>query len=316
MELRRTARKIDPEILRQAGGILDGILEKLGVSDVRLVAPSDARIERAIDPEIANLSGGLFGRLSAEEIPLEAFRLDEPGEPAPVSRPRIDSLAPIAHSSVASEPERSPARRPVPWVLGYAMAAGVAGFVATGALVRTTPATQLAAPPVPAATAPEPVVLAQDPAPSVAPAPVPVTPVVAAGPRASVSHPAKARPPAVMAPDTAKAPSPEPDAADLPLVLPPLPPKPQVAFDRAAAAVAIAGGGLRAGSCRQAGAGVTAVPVSVTFAPSGGVAGVRVTGGALLGTAEGACVAAALRGAHVPAFDGEPVAVGTVVKLP
>jgi hypothetical protein len=328
MELRRTARKIDPELLAQAGGILDGILEKLGVPCVHHVARSDERFERAIDSEIANLSGGLFGEVSAMEIPLEAFHLDELGEPLPVSRPRIDSFAPIAHPILPPGPEHGRARRPVPWILGYAMAAGVAGLVATGALVRTTPATQPAAAPVLAATAPvlaatapEAVVPAQDPAPSAEAAPLPITPHLPNAPHLpagplSAPRAAAARPPAAVAPLTAKAPSPEPDTADLPLVIPPLPPKPQVAFNRAAAAVAIAGGGLRAASCRKDGAGSTGVPVSVTFAPSGSVVGARVTGGALLGTAEGGCVAAALRGAHVPAFDGEPVAVGTVVTLP
>jgi len=324
MDSRRKERKIDPEILRQSVGILDDILEKLGTAHVLHLARSgtDERCEKPIDAELANLSGGIFGRLPAEPIPLEAFHVDELGEAAPVSRPRTDSVAPIAYPSLPPEPERGRAWRPAPWVLPCAMAAGLAGFVATGTVVRTMRAAHPAAAHAHAATVPEPVTLAQAPAPSADPAPAPLSRPVPApaawprpAPRLAAAPPAAVRTPAAAAPAMAKAPSPEPDPADLPLVLPPLPPKPQVAFDRAAAAVAIANGGLRAASCRKDGAGSAAVPVSVTFAPSGSVISVRVTGGALVGTAERGCVAAALRGAHVSAFDGEPVAVGTVVHL-
>jgi hypothetical protein len=314
MDLRRRAWKMDPEILKQSDGILDRILEKLDVSQVVHVAPSatDEQSERAIDQEVANLNGSLFGGIPAAEIPLAAFHLDEPGEPAPVSGSGVDSFAPIAHPSTSPEPERGRAWRLAPWVLGCAMAAGLAGLVATRAFVRSTAATQPAAAQAFAATAPERVALAQDPAPSAEPAPVSVTwpgPKRGAGPR---SAPRLAAAPAPAPPVAACPPA---AAAHLPLVLPPPPLKPPVAFERAVAAAAIASGGLRAASCRQAGAGTIAVPVSVTFAPSGNVISVRVTGGPLIGTAEGSCVATALRGAHVPAFDGEPVAASTVVHL-
>ncbi len=303
MDQRTSEQNVDPEILSQSGRILASILEKLGVPPVAQVAPPRPakRRERALDLEVVNLSGGVFGHLPAEEIPLEDFRLDEP---APLSRPRIDSLAPTAHASVPPQAEPARARRPVPWVLGGVMAAGFAGFVGTGALARSAPSVEPAAAQAVAMSAPEPVVRAEEPSPPAEAPPVataPAVPVRSAGRRAA-PRPATA-PPAVA------------DTADLPLVLPPMPPKPQVPFARAAAAVAIADGGLRAASCRQAGAGSTAVPVSVTFAPSGSVLSATVTGGPLVGTPEGGCVAAALRGARVPAFDGEPVTAATLVHL-
>jgi hypothetical protein len=86
------------------------------------------------------------------------------------------------------------------------------------------------------------------------------------------------------------------------------------AFDRASAAVAVAGA-ARGASCGDAAGGPVTVPVRVTFASSGSATSASVTGGPLVGTRDGACVAAALRGARVPAFDGEPVAVTTVVHL-
>jgi hypothetical protein len=57
------------------------------------------------------------------------------------------------------------------------------------------------------------------------------------------------------------------------------------------------------------------VPVSVTFAPSGRVTSARINGGPLVGTPAGGCLAAALRGASVPAFAGEAVTVNTSVRL-
>jgi hypothetical protein len=323
MSQRNRTRTIDREILSSSDAILDDIVERLGIS--LYVAPSGAgeHGEREVDAEVAGLRGSVFDGLPTREIPLEAFHIDEP---APASRPRIDSFAPItmggasspppaiSPSSTPPEPERSRAWRRATWVLGHALAAGLAGFVAVGAITRTRQETK---PTVAAAH-----VLVQDPAPAVDPAsvpasgPVPITrptPVPAAAPR-SASRPAvvaaRAVAPAPATPTAAD----EADEAELPLVLPPPPPKPVVDLDRAAAAVAIAGT-ARAASCREAGAGPIAVPVRVTFASSGSTTSAGVTGGPLVGTPEGACMARALRGARVPAFDGEPAIVTTVVHL-
>ncbi len=57
------------------------------------------------------------------------------------------------------------------------------------------------------------------------------------------------------------------------------------------------------------------MPVSVTFSTSGRVVAARVTGGPLVGTPAGGCVAAALRGASIPAFAGEPVTINTTLRL-
>jgi hypothetical protein len=57
-------------------------------------------------------------------------------------------------------------------------------------------------------------------------------------------------------------------------------------------------------------------PVAVTFAPSGHVTTALVTGGPLLGTAAGSCVAQALHGATVSPFEGELVTIRQTIALP
>jgi hypothetical protein len=59
-----------------------------------------------------------------------------------------------------------------------------------------------------------------------------------------------------------------------------------------------------------------ATPVAVTFAPSGHVTTALVTGGPLLGTAAGSCVAQALHGATVSPFEGELVTIRQTITLP
>jgi hypothetical protein len=295
----RGAREHEPEVLEASGGILEDILDQLGIPGTRSAATStrNADTGREIDLEVASLRGSLF---------------EEDAEPVLLCR-RTDSLAPTARPSVASAPERRRGWQPEARVLAFAAAAGLATFVATGVAVRTMPASPAHAPPAAAAlaagdavptSAPAALAAVRGPATADEPAPAPAAP---SAQRRSAPRPAAARAAAAVAPSPA-------DTADLPLVVPPSP-RPEVAFDRAAAAAAIAGVGPRAAACREAGAGSLAVPVSVTFAPSGSAVRARVNAGPLLGTAEGGCVVAALRGARVPAFEGEPVAVDAVLRL-
>jgi hypothetical protein len=106
----------------------------------------------------------------------------------------------------------------------------------------------------------------------------------------------------------------------LPVVVPT--PIPLVAFaarpaemDRGAAAITIAAAARSAAACLEPGDVRRSMSVRVTFAPAGRATSATVTGGPFAGTAIGACVARALRGAHVGAFEGEPVAVSTTVRL-
>lgn len=293
--------------------------------------------ERAtrIDGEILNLDGGLFTTLPRHEIPLSSYRLDAKViEPAVddyattqvMRRVKLDSLAPMALT--APEIERvsdlpAAPRRAAPWTFLAGVAAGVAMILGAGLVSRAKPAgapesatAALAATPIEAAVAevreapiatpveatpPEP---AREPVVAkAAPAPQQGAPVKAAAPRAPVVAAHTAEPVAT---------------ADLPNVLPELPPPPrapEVQISRSAVAVAIADAGLRAGACKDGEIASMSMPVSVTFMPSGRASRATVNGGPFAGTPAGSCVAQALRAASVPPFDGEPVTVSTTLRL-
>jgi hypothetical protein len=80
-------------------------------------------------------------------------------------------------------------------------------------------------------------------------------------------------------------------------------------LDSAAARAVLATAAGAAAGCKQAGDPTGSAEVSVTFAPSGRVAAVRVTGAPFQGTRIGGCIAATLRTATVPPFSGDPVVI-------
>lgn len=71
----------------------------------------------------------------------------------------------------------------------------------------------------------------------------------------------------------------------------------------------------RAKACRKAGTPAGTAVAMVTFAPSGQVENVAVTGGKLAGTEAATCIADALGRAHVPAFVGAAQTIKQTVKL-
>jgi hypothetical protein len=93
-------------------------------------------------------------------------------------------------------------------------------------------------------------------------------------------------------------------------------PEPVRAFDPAAASAALTAAAGAAAGCRtDSSEGAASVTVAVTFAPSGRVTTATIMGGQFAGTPVGGCIAQALRTAHVPAFDGDPVTVKKTVRL-
>lgn len=80
-------------------------------------------------------------------------------------------------------------------------------------------------------------------------------------------------------------------------------------FDRAAALAALNKAAGAAKGCKKDDGPTGSGKVRVTFAPSGNVTSAVVDGPPFAGTPVGGCVASAFRGAHVPPFDGSPVAV-------
>jgi hypothetical protein len=71
----------------------------------------------------------------------------------------------------------------------------------------------------------------------------------------------------------------------------------------------------RAKACRKAGTPAGTAVAMVTFAPSGQVENVAVTGGKLAGSEAASCIADALGRAHVPAFVGAAQTIKQTVKL-
>jgi hypothetical protein len=88
------------------------------------------------------------------------------------------------------------------------------------------------------------------------------------------------------------------------------------AFDSALANNAINEAARRAAACRSASDPQGVAMVMLKYAPSGRVTTAVIEGGPFAGTTTGGCIAMAFRGAHVPAFSGEPVTVRKSVTYP
>jgi hypothetical protein len=86
-------------------------------------------------------------------------------------------------------------------------------------------------------------------------------------------------------------------------------------FDRAAAASALGAQVAQASSCRKPGDPSGTASVTITFAPSGRVTSASVSGPPFAGTATGGCIAATLRRAKIPAYDGDKVTVAKSVVI-
>ncbi len=96
---------------------------------------------------------------------------------------------------------------------------------------------------------------------------------------------------------------------------PPPSDEPAGPFDRAAAAAALTSSAALASSCRKDGDPSGVASVVITFAPSGRVTSANISGPPFAGTPTGGCIAAALRKARVPAFDGDRVTVSKTIVV-
>ena len=100
-----------------------------------------------------------------------------------------------------------------------------------------------------------------------------------------------------------------------PPVAPAEPGEPAGPFDRAAAAAALGTAAGQASACRKDGDPSGVASVVITFAPSGRVTSANLSGPPFAGTPTGGCIAAALRKAKVPAFDGDRVTVSKTIVI-
>jgi hypothetical protein len=251
---------------------------------------------RIIDTDIVNLSGGLFG----------CAHVTAPIDPEP------EPVVPNRAAAVAQGRRARRAARIVGIVAAAVMVGGIAAAHQAAPSTRvheSAPTASLAQAQPPArvprrgggvTSAP----LADEPAAPVSTPALPSAPAPAAEPRPALRHVEPAALTVAAIPVMAPAPSPLEALGAA-----------RTDFDRPAAAISLAAAARSAGACLAPEETGRTARVHVTFSPSGRATSATVDGGPLTGTAAGACVARALRGARVHAFGGEPVAVATTVHL-
>lgn len=110
-------------------------------------------------------------------------------------------------------------------------------------------------------------------------------------------------------------PSPTPTASPTPAPSPDLPPGQRPPLNQGAAIAALGRAASGAGGCKRPDGPSGAGRATVTFAPSGSVASVSVSG-PFAGTAVGSCVAGRYRALHLPAFSGGSVTLGSSFVVP
>jgi len=86
-------------------------------------------------------------------------------------------------------------------------------------------------------------------------------------------------------------------------------------FDQNAAKAAVSAAAFETAKCREAGGPTGLATVVVTFEPSGKVASATVSDAPFAGTSSGACIAATMKRATVPAFSGLPGTVSKVISI-
>ena len=87
-------------------------------------------------------------------------------------------------------------------------------------------------------------------------------------------------------------------------------------FDKKAAVAALSTVASQCTACRRLDGPKGSGKALVTFAPSGRVTGVQITGGNFQGSKVGSCVAGVFRRAKVPSFSGDPVTVAKSFTIP
>ncbi len=254
-------------------------------------------------------------------------------------RTRKNVVAPATTSVPPAPGDRKRSGLAIPILVALAVAAGVLIYkrneappeLATAQSERPIPVTEQPAP----VAAPPPVAAAEPTGAAtsvVAAAPdddvtfeTTPAPKVGAAPRqepgASATSEPKPKTPKPEAPaktDTTQAPPSEPTPAVVavePTPREPAPTGPVGDFDPSAAAAALAAGAAQASACRKEGDPSGVASVVITFAPSGRVTSANISGPPFAGTPTGGCIAAALRKARVPPFDGERVTVSKTIVI-
>jgi len=270
--------------------------------------------------------------VSSAEGSLSPASLDPPvvSERPDSVRTRKNVVAPATKHGAPAADRLRPSGLAVPILLGLAAAAGLLIWKRS-ATPATTAQTEQAAP-VSEKAAPAPVAVDEPSAPpSASPADDDVTfettpaapvskPAAAVARHELATGPRDASPSSLTAPKPASAAEPEPSAESKlepkeRAPEPAVPSGPVGDFDPAAAAAALTSGAGQASSCRKEGDPSGVATVVITFAPSGRVTSANVSGPPFAGTATGGCIAAVLRKARVPAFEGDRVTVSKTIVI-
>jgi predicted Zn finger-like uncharacterized protein len=272
----------------------------------------------------------LFGLADAELSSASTRSLPAPpaDRPAPSQRPdsvrsRRNVVAPTTSSvpPPASATRRSAVALPV--LVALAAAAGFIIWQRSNAepegAGRPEPATQVQATPALEPSPPTPAAVALVPSP--APTEEELTfQTTRAKPTERGAAEPKARAASSSAPPAESASPAKPDAVAPTVSAPPAsapvePAEPAGPFDREAAASSLTSAATAASTCRKEGDPSGTASVVITFAPSGRVTTATIGGPPFAGTPTGGCIAAALRKARVPAFEGERVTVSKTIVV-
>jgi cytoskeletal protein RodZ len=271
--------------------------------------------------------------------PSAVDRPSREGDESP--RERKNVVAPATNSTPPAAPGQRRSGLAAPVLLALAVAAGFLIWKrssghndALAQAEQSTPAVEAPRAPAPPAPAPEATLAATPAAPApAAPADDDITfetaPSKPAAAAAVVNKPSSSDAAAATTPaPVAEKPAVEKAVAEKPAAEPkPEPATPAVKepsapsgepagpFDRAAASAALNSSAAQASSCRKDGDPSGVASVTITFAPSGRVTSANISGPPFAGTPTGGCIAAALRKARVPAFEGDRVTVSKTVVI-
>ena len=273
---------------------------------------------------------------------LSPSAVDRPAREAETTDPVRERKNVVAPATKSVPPAATGQRRSglaAPVLLALAVAAGLLIYKRSSVPGGSLPqAEQLAGPvaeapqpvtPTPAVAppAPEPALAASAAAPAAAEEDLtfettPMKPAAVAGPAhdkpATEPTPASAAKPVAekpAVPSTETKPEPATPVVKEEPQAPSTPAEPAGPFDRAAAAAALNSSAAQASACRKDGDPSGVASVVITFAPSGRVTSANISGPPFAGTPTGGCIAAALRKARVPAFDGERVTVSKTIVV-
>jgi predicted Zn finger-like uncharacterized protein len=257
---------------------------------------------------------------AASDGSLSPSTLDRPSRAAEASesqRERKNVVAPATRSEPPAAPGQRRSGLAAPVLLALAIAAGFLIWKRSGGPPDPLPqAEQAVTAAPPAATPAEPVPVA--PLASVA-APAPAAEELTFETMPTKTAAPRDKPADVAAPAAVPTPEAKPEVTgstvqEAPQAPPPSG-EPAGPFDRAAAATALTAGAAQASACRKDGDPSGVASVVITFAPSGRVTSANISGPPFAGTPTGGCIAAALRKARVPAFEGDRVTVSKTIVI-